>query len=94
MSIKEQIVSASKDQLVLLETKLNSLLQPIEPRTEFVSSLRHRIQITQNPAIIGRFTSLQFVVITLAGVLSGVVLVTMVARGLVNLLATSRKISE
>ena len=94
MSMKEQIVNASKDRLVLMETKLTGLMQPIKPRTEFVNSLRHRIQLTQTPAIIARFTSLQFTLITLAGVLSGVVLVTMVARALVNLLATGRKISE
>ena len=92
MSITEQLVNASKDRLGKLESRLNGLMQPVKPRSEFVSSLRHHIQVTQRPAIIGRFTSLQFVVITLAGVLSGVVLVVMGARVLVNILAANKKI--
>jgi hypothetical protein len=93
MSITEQLVSVSKDHLVLLEQKLNGVMQPIKPRAEFVNSLRHRIHVTQNPAIISRFTNLQFIVITLAGVLSGVVLVSIAARVLVNLLTGGKKFS-
>ncbi|HBG75142.1 MAG: hypothetical protein A2X25_05190 [Chloroflexi bacterium GWB2_49_20] len=93
MSIREQIVSASKDHLGSLEIKLNGLLQPVKPRPEFVNTLRQRIQITQQPAFIGHFTNIQFLVLMLAGVLSGVVLVTMSARMLVNLLASGKKLS-
>lgn len=93
MSIKDQIVSASKNRLGSLEIKLNGLLQPVKPRPEFVNNLRQRIQITQHPAFISRFTNIQFLVILVAGVLSGVVLVTMGARMLVNLLASGRKSS-
>ena len=94
MSMQEQIMNASKDHLGRLEIKLNGLLQPISPRTEFVDNLRHRIQVTQTPAFIGRFTNIQFILITLMGVLSGVVLVMMVAKGLVGLLVQKNDSSE
>jgi hypothetical protein len=94
MSIKEQFVSASMDQLGLLETRLNGLLKPVAPRQEFVNSLRDRIHVTQNPAIISRFTNIQFVFMMILSVISGVVLVTMGARVLVSLLSTGKKNSS
>jgi hypothetical protein len=94
MSIKEQFVSASMDQLGLLETRLNGLLKPVAPRREFVNSLRDRIHVTQNPAIISRFTNIQFVFMMILSVISGVVLVTMGARVLVSLLSTGKKNSS
>lgn len=94
MSIKEQFVSASMDQLGLLETRLNGLLKPVAPRQEFVNSLRDRIHVTQNPAIISRFTNIQFVFMMILSVISGVVLVTMGARVLVSLLSTRKKTSS
>jgi CII-binding regulator of phage lambda lysogenization HflD len=91
MSLKEQIVSTTKDHLGSLESKLNGLLQPVSPRPEFVNTLRQRIQITGQPAWISRFNNIQFIVILVTGVLSGVVLVTMLARFLVNLLTSKKK---
>jgi hypothetical protein len=91
MSIKEQFVSASMDQLGLLETRLNGLLKPVAPRQEFINSLRDRIHVTQNPAIISRFTNIQFVFMMVLSVISGVVLVTMGARVLVSLLSLRKK---
>ena len=93
MSLKEQLVSTSKDYLGSLETKLNGLLKPVTPRPEFVNTLRQRIQITGQPAWVSRFNNMQFILILVAGVLSGVVVVTMFARVLVNLLASGKKSS-
>ena len=93
MSLKDQLVSTSKDQLGSLETKLNGLLKPVMPRPEFVNTLRQRIQITSQPAWVSRFNNMQFIVILVAGVLSGVVLVSMLARFLVNLLVSGKKSS-
>lgn len=91
MSIKEQLVSASRDQLELLELRLNGLMKPVAPRQEFVNSLRDRFHVTQNPAIVSRFTNIQFVFMTLLGVISGVVLVSMGARVLVSLLTSKKR---
>jgi len=90
MSIKEQIMNASKDQLGILESKLNGLLKPIAPRREFVNTLRARIHVTNAPAIIGRFTNIQFLVMMILGVLSGVVLVSVGARFLVDRLSLNK----
>lgn len=87
MSIKEQIIRASKDQLGSLEKKLNGLMTPVAPRQEFINSLRDRIHITQSPAIISRFNNIQFVFLMLLSIISGVVVVTMVARALFSLLS-------
>jgi len=91
MNIKEQFVNVSRDQMGKLETKLNGLLKPIAPRQEFVSTLRDRIHVTQNPALIDRFTNIQFILMMVLGVISGVVLVSMGARVLVNLLSFKKK---
>jgi len=86
----EKTIRATKDHLNTLESRLNGLLRPIQPRSEFVTSVRHRLQVTQRPAIIDRFTNLQFVFISLLGVISGVVLVVMGARFLVNMLGVGK----
>ncbi len=93
MNLKEQIINTSIDRLGSLETKLTGLLQPVSPRPEFVNTLRQRIQITSQPAWVSRFNNLQFIVILVTGVLSGVVLMTMLARVLVNLLISRKKSS-
>ncbi|MFH2039974.1 MAG: hypothetical protein ABIJ65_11120 [Chloroflexota bacterium] len=91
MSSKEKLVNTPKDTLGLLETKLNGLLKPVMPRPEFVNSLRQRIQITTQPAWVSRFNNIQFILILVAGVLSGVIVVTMLARLLVNNLVSGKK---
>jgi len=91
MSIKGQFVSASRDQLGILEGKLNGLLKPITLRQEFVTTLRNRIHVTQNPAIISRFTNIQFILMMIISIFSGVVLVTMGARVLINLIVIRKK---
>jgi hypothetical protein len=93
MSLKEQIVNPSKDHLGLLESRLNGLLKPVTPRPEFVNTLRQRIQITGQPAWVSRFNNFQFTVILVTGVLSGVFVVTMFARVLVNILGSKKKSS-
>jgi CII-binding regulator of phage lambda lysogenization HflD len=94
MGLKEQLVRTSKDHLGSIETKLNGLLKPVTPRPEFVNTLRQRIQITGKPAWVSRFNNMQFIIILLTGVLSGVVIMTMLARVLVNLLVSEKKSSE
>ncbi len=94
MSLKEQLVNTSKDHLGSLEIKLNGLLKPVTPRPEFVNTLRQRIQITGQPAWVSRFNNMQFILILVTGVISGVVVVTMLARVLVNLLVSRKKSSE
>jgi len=94
MGLKEQLVSTSKDHLDSLEARLNGLLKPVTPRPEFVNTLRQRIQITGKPAWVSRFNNMQFILILVTGVLSGVVVVTMIARVLVNLLVSGKKSSE
>ncbi len=94
MSLKEQLVSTSKDHLGSLETKLYSLMKPVTPRPEFVNTLRQRIHITGQPAWVSRFNNIQFILILVTGVLSGVVVVTMLARVLVNILVSGKKSSE
>jgi len=94
MGLKEQLVSTSKDHLGSLESRLTGLLTPVTPRPEFVNTLRQRIQITGHPAWVSRFNNMQFILIVVTGVLSGVVVVTMIARALVNILASGKKLSE
>jgi len=94
MGFKEQLFKTSKDQFGSLETRLNGLLKPVAPRPEFVNTLRQRIQITGKPAWVGQFNNMQFIVILVTGVLAGVVVVTMLARALVNLLVTGKKSSH
>ena len=93
MSLKEQLVSTSKDHMGSLETRLNGLLKPVMPRPEFVNTLRQRIQITSHPAWVSRFTNIQFSLILVLGALSGVFVVTMLARLLVNILVSGKKSS-
>jgi hypothetical protein len=94
MSLKEQLVNSSKDHFEALETRLNGLLKPVSPRPEFVTDLRHRIQITGHPAWVSRFNNMQFFLILIAGVISGVLVVTMLARFLVNLLTLGKESSK
>lgn len=94
MGLKDQLVSTSKDHLGTLENKLNGLLKPVSPRPEFVNTLRQRIQITGHPAWVSRFNNMQFLLILVTGVISGVVVVTIFARLLVNLLISGKKSSE
>lgn len=94
MGFKEQLISTSKDHLGSLETRLNGILKPVSPRPEFVNTLRQRIQITGKPAWVSQFNNIQFILILVTGVLTGVVVVTMLARVMVNLLASGKKSSE
>ena len=94
MSLKGQSIGTTKDHLGSLEIKLNGLLKPVTPRPEFVNSLRQRIQITGHPAWVSRFNNIQFIVILVTGVLSIVVLVSMIARVLMNVLRSGKKTSN
>ncbi len=91
MSLKEQLVSTPEDHLGSVENKLNGLLKPVMPSPEFVNTLRQRIQITRQPAWVSRFNNIQFILILVMGVLSGVIFVTMFARWLVNILVSGKK---
>lgn len=91
MRTKEQLVNTTDDHLGSFETRLNGLLKPVMPRPEFVNSLRQRIQITTQPAWVSRFNNIQFILMLVVGVLSGVVVVTMLARLLVNNLVSGKK---
>lgn len=93
MSLNGQLVNKSNDHLGSLETKLNGLLKPVAPRPEFVNTLRQRIKITEQPAWVSRFNNMQFILILVTGVISGVVIVTMLARALLNILVSGKKSS-
>lgn len=86
----EDTIRATREHINSMESRLNGLLKPIQPRSEFVNSVRHRLQVTQHPAIIERFSNIQYVFITLLGVISGVVLVVLGARILVTKLGTGK----
>jgi hypothetical protein len=91
MKINEHILNGSKNTLIPLETRLNGLLKPVQPRPEFINSLRDHFQLAQNPAIISRFSNLQFSLMMIVGVISGVVVMTMTARVLLNLLSLGKR---
>ncbi len=86
MNIARQVIDASRDKIAAIEARLSGVLQPIKPRREFVRGLRQRIQIAHQPAIIQSSTNLQFILIALVSVVSGIVLVVMGVRALLSLL--------
>jgi len=69
-----------------IKSRLSGILEPVKPNPNFVNNLRERIQVVQHPAIIQKFSNIQFVAILVAGIVSAVVLTTMLARFIVNLL--------
>ena len=71
---------------VPIESRLSGILEPVRPNPEFVNTLRERIRVVQQPALIRKFNNLQFIGILIAGLISAVFLVTMLARLLVSLL--------
>jgi hypothetical protein len=86
MSTRERLINTSKDRISALEKRLSGLLRPIQPRREFVHSVRQRIQIVRRPSIVNRFTFIQFILIVLAGVISAAMLMVMGTRALLSLL--------
>ena len=91
MSGKGQITNGSSDLIGSIESRLSGMMKPVKPNPAFVNNLRDRFHTVQRPAIIQRFNNLQFITILVAGILSVVVLVTMVAKFLVNLLMPGKK---
>ena len=91
MSGKGKITNGSSDLVGTIETKLSGIMKPVKPNPAFVNNLRDRFHAVQQPAIIKRFSNLQFITIVIAGILSVVVLVTMGAKFLVNLLMPGKK---
>lgn len=91
MSGKGQKAKGSSDLVGSIESRLSGIMKPVKPNPAFVNNLRDRFQAVQHPAIIQRFNNLQFITILVAGILSVVVLVTMGAKFLVNLLIPRKK---
>ena len=91
MSRKGQIANVSNDLVGSIESRLSGIMKPVKPNPVFINNLRDRFHAVQHPAIIQRFSNLQFITILVAGILSVVVLVTMGAKFLVNLLIPRKK---
>ncbi|MFC2028445.1 hypothetical protein ACFLTX_00795 [Chloroflexota bacterium] len=91
MSLEKKITNKTTDLFDSIESRLSGILKPVEPNPDFVNTLRDRVRSVQHPSIIKKFNNLQFITIVIAGVLSLVVLVTMIARLILNLLSPERK---
>jgi len=86
MSLKSQITNASGDLMGSIESRLSGILKPVKPNPAFVDSLKDRFQVVSHPAILHRFNNYQFITIMVAGIISIIVLITMVTRVLINIL--------
>lgn len=86
MEVTRRLVEASKDKAALIEKRLAGILKPVLPRQEFVRNLRQRIQVTNQPAIVRRFTQRQFIFLLIAGIVSSAILLAMGVRAFFSLL--------
>ncbi|MBU2611382.1 MAG: hypothetical protein KJ606_10635 [Chloroflexi bacterium] len=86
MEVTRRLVEASKDKAALIEKRLAGILKPVRPRQEFIRSLRQRIQVTNQPAIVRRFPQRQFTFLLIAGIVSSAIVLVMGVRAFFSLL--------
>jgi hypothetical protein len=77
-----------------LEDKLAGMLRPVAPRKAFVRGLGSRIQRLRRSVTQARSDTWQFILLTLAGVLSLGVLVAVAGRALYSLLGVRKQQSR
>jgi len=96
MSKREKFLNASKERLGSIEKHLSGIFQPINPRKEFVNTVRQRIQVIREPNVVNRFTVYQIALVILLGIFILLVLIVMVVRALLSLFSKSgmKKVSN
>ena len=88
---KDAMDSASSSDIDRIENVMHSSLQPVTPRPEFVKGLHQRLTDPMNPRV--RFTrqySLQFILLVVATLLSGIVFIITASRVIISLVREFR----
>lgn len=83
--------SASSTELNRIEDAMQTSLQPVAPRPEFVKGLHQRLTDPMNPRV--RFTrqySSRFVLLILATIVSGMVFIITASRVIISLIREFR----
>jgi hypothetical protein len=91
MNVARQIVDVSKATLNSMENRLASVLKPVPPRKEFVSTLGNQIQTLHHSIIVNRLTNTHTILILLAGILSTGALLLIGIRAIFSFMKTHRK---
>ncbi len=88
---KDAMDSASSSEIDRIENVMNSSLQPVAPRPEFVEGLHQRLTDPMSPRV--RFTrqySSQFILLIIATLLSGIVFILTASRVIISLVREFR----
>jgi hypothetical protein len=78
------------EQQALLETHLSGTLRPVAPPKDFAQRLRDRMRLPDRRVIVDRLRDWNQLFLVFGGVMSGVLLVITIARGLFYLFARKR----
>ena len=90
MGMGKRFADASKAKISSLEDRLSGLLNPVAPSKEFVHGLGHRIQKGNRATIVNHIANWHIFALLIAGLVSVVVFLAMLARMLVLLVGKKR----
>ncbi len=77
--------------VVIVENRLQSLMQPVAPRSEFVNDLGRRLRNPSEADLEAQTAGLfQFLFLVAASLVSGALLILLLYRGIASLLASRR----
>ena len=78
------------EQQASLEAHLSGILRPVAPPKDFAHRLRDRVRLPERGVIVSRLRDWNRLFLVFGGVMSGVLLVITIARGLFYLIARKR----
>lgn len=90
MGMGKRFADASMAKISSLENRLSGLLSPVTPSKEFIHGLGHRIQKGNRATIVNHIANWHIFALLIAGLVSVVVFLAMLARMLVSLMGKKR----
>lgn len=78
------------EQQALLETHLSGTLRPVAPPRDFAQRLRGRMRLPDRSIIVDRLRDWNRLFLVFGGMMSGILLVITIARGLFYLIARKK----
>ncbi len=82
----QQFADASMGRILSMERRLAGVLQPVNPRSEFVHGVARQIRTTPRVTLVDRLSNGHMTALLLALLISLAVLVALVGRALLSLL--------
>ena len=90
MEMGKRFSEASAARIASLENRLSGALKPVTPRKEFVYGLGQRFQANARPTFVDRVANWHLYALLAAAVVSMVVFLGFIIRGLVESIAKKR----